>query len=153
MTIQDLGSVGEVVGAIATVGTLLYLAVQIRANTKATRAEARRNSVGTETTSYSSIVEHADVAALFQQGLADPKSLNPGERVRFEFLLAPFVAHSQLEYLEHQEGLRDVGTFDRNMGARLMFLRSPGGAAFWGRRRDYYDAGFQDYVDNFLARE
>ena len=30
MTIQDIGSVGELVGAIATVATLLYLAVQIR---------------------------------------------------------------------------------------------------------------------------
>ena len=30
MTIQDLGSIGELVGAVATVATLLYLAVQIR---------------------------------------------------------------------------------------------------------------------------
>ena len=31
MTIAELGSLGEIIGAIATVATLLYLAAQIRA--------------------------------------------------------------------------------------------------------------------------
>ena len=33
MTIFELGALGEFVGAIAVVGTLIYLAVQIRQNT------------------------------------------------------------------------------------------------------------------------
>lgn len=33
MTIQDLGSIGEIVAGLATVTTLVYLAIQIRANT------------------------------------------------------------------------------------------------------------------------
>ena len=33
MTIQDLGSIGELVAALATVATLAYLAIQIRQNT------------------------------------------------------------------------------------------------------------------------
>ena len=35
VTIQDLGSIGEFVAAIATVATLVYLAIQIRSNTAA----------------------------------------------------------------------------------------------------------------------
>ena len=34
MSIQDLGALGELVAAVATVATLLYLAVQIRQNNK-----------------------------------------------------------------------------------------------------------------------
>ena len=40
MTISELGSVGELIGAIATVATLLYLALQIRANTLADKYKA-----------------------------------------------------------------------------------------------------------------
>ena len=40
MTIQDLGNIGEVVAAVATVVTLVYLAIQIRANTNAVQAAA-----------------------------------------------------------------------------------------------------------------
>jgi hypothetical protein len=39
VTIQDLGSVGELVAAIATIATLAYLAVQIRHNTRHVRAQ------------------------------------------------------------------------------------------------------------------
>ena len=40
MTVQDLGSIGEFVAAIATLATLIYLALQIRQNTKTVRASA-----------------------------------------------------------------------------------------------------------------
>lgn len=43
MTIQDLGSMGEFVAAIATVATIIYLAVQIRQNSKAVRAQVRQS--------------------------------------------------------------------------------------------------------------
>ena len=38
MTIQQLGSIGEFVAAIATLATLIYLALQIRRNTAVARA-------------------------------------------------------------------------------------------------------------------
>ena len=43
VTFEDLGNLGEVVAAIATVATLIYLAVQIRASNRLARAEASRS--------------------------------------------------------------------------------------------------------------
>ncbi len=40
LTIQDWGAIGEILGAIAVVFTLIYLAWQIKLNSKATRANA-----------------------------------------------------------------------------------------------------------------
>jgi hypothetical protein len=37
MNVQDLGSLGELIAAFATLGTLIYLTVQIRQNTKAVK--------------------------------------------------------------------------------------------------------------------
>ena len=45
MTISELGSLGELVGALATVATLLYLAIQIRANTLATKRQALDDTI------------------------------------------------------------------------------------------------------------
>jgi hypothetical protein len=42
VTLQDLGSAGEFIAAIATVATLIYLAIQIRASNRLARAEASR---------------------------------------------------------------------------------------------------------------
>ena len=40
MTISDLGSIGELIAAAATVATLLYLALQVRANTNTAKYNA-----------------------------------------------------------------------------------------------------------------
>jgi|TARA_B110000116_G_scaffold211260_1_gene187053 hypothetical protein len=45
MTISELGSIGELIGAIATVATLLYLAFQIRANTEAAKYTAIKDII------------------------------------------------------------------------------------------------------------
>lgn len=109
MTLQDIAAMGEIAGAIATICTLLYLAIQIRDNTRAMRAEARRSDIMSEDSGYSSIVDSRDVAELFQNGPVDPSTLDRSDRIRFGSLLAPFISRVQLECLEHQEGLRKEG--------------------------------------------
>jgi hypothetical protein len=42
MNIQDIGSIGEFIAAIATLGTLFYLVLHIRASNRLYRAEAWR---------------------------------------------------------------------------------------------------------------
>ena len=44
MTIQDLGSLGELIAALATVLTLGYLALQLRQNAKALRSQTFQQS-------------------------------------------------------------------------------------------------------------
>jgi hypothetical protein len=153
VTLQDIGSIGELVGAIATVGTLLYLAVQIRANTRTIRADARRSDIIAESAGYASIVENAEVAERFQRGLADLQSLDSRDRIRFSFLLAPFIGRAQLEFLEHEEGMRDSVHFDRNLVSRLRFLRTPGGRDFWMEQEKSYHPSFEACVDDWLSRE
>ncbi len=43
MTLSDLGNIGESVGVIAVVVTLIYLAVQIRQNSATARAHIRQS--------------------------------------------------------------------------------------------------------------
>ena len=45
MTINELGSLGEIIGAVATISTLLYLALQIRSNTLPTRRQALDDTI------------------------------------------------------------------------------------------------------------
>ena len=43
MNIQDIGSLGEFIAAVATVATLVYLATQIRQNTKVAKAQLTKD--------------------------------------------------------------------------------------------------------------
>ena len=88
MTLQDLGSPGELIAAIATVATLVYLALQIRANTGALKVESRRSEMQGANTFLGSVVESPDVARIFREGLAEPQALSPDDSVRVSCLLS-----------------------------------------------------------------
>ena len=47
MTIQDWGAIGEILGAIATIATLIYLATQLRQNTRALQAASMDSTTQT----------------------------------------------------------------------------------------------------------
>jgi hypothetical protein len=68
MSIQELGSLGELVAAIATVFTLVYLALQIRENTKIVRSEASRSIRSDGAATFRMIAGDAIVAELFNRG-------------------------------------------------------------------------------------
>jgi hypothetical protein len=83
VTIQDLGSVGELVAAIATVATLIYLATQIRQNNKSL-AETTSAAINASYASINSrISSDEQFAELFVRGRQGLDALNPVEIERF----------------------------------------------------------------------
>lgn len=113
MSIHDLGSIGELVATIATVATLIYLALQIRENTMALRVEARRSEMQGASAYTSAIVGSPEVARILNAGLVDPTSLRPEEVTRFSFLLGNFLG-------------AEAGAFEESRGApKTVIIPSP----------------------------
>ena len=69
---QLLGNLGEFVGAIAVVATLIYLALQIRHNTAAQRTSSVWAMTQVFNQTHTSIVEHADVAEIMTRAREGP---------------------------------------------------------------------------------
>ena len=141
MTIEQAGSIGELIAAIATVATLGYLAVQIRASAAATRQESRRAARAASRASNLAIAENGDVAELLNKGLADFDSLTPRESTQFQFLFSELL-QTQLSMFEEPG---DAETNIRNSFGHL--LRAPGGRAYWERYADNYPADFRAHVE------
>ena len=45
MTIQDLGAIGELIASVGVVVSLIYLAVQVRQNTRGIRTSAHQHII------------------------------------------------------------------------------------------------------------
>ena len=148
MTIQDLGSIGELIAAIATIVTLLYLALQLRENTTAIRGEARRASRSSSGNANLAIAQDIKVAALFNAGLRDFDSLSPDEHTQFAFLLAEIVSAQQASHEEVVAGIlpkEHLSTLADSLGP---LIGSPGGHKWWKRYRRGYPSEFRKYVDD-----
>ena len=92
MTISELGSIGELVGAIATVATLLYLALQIRANTLSAKYSAINDIINRVIKWQSRIADTPDLMSSWKEGTQSYHSLNIEEQVRFTSIAVEMLA-------------------------------------------------------------
>jgi len=87
-----LGAVAEVVGAIGVIASLLYLAIQVKASTRASAVEAKLASSRMYTDFLALLVQSPELNDLMLRGRKDIKSLEHDEYLRFSNLA--FIAFS-----------------------------------------------------------
>src|ERR1700746_4049722 len=98
MNLNDLANIGQIVGAIGVMFTLVYLAIQIRGNTKGTSAQAR-HAISEFVLRISIFrAEHADRFAKIESGT----ELTEGDRQFQYWSPLQFLLHAET-YFHHHE--------------------------------------------------
>jgi len=151
VTIQDLGSIGELLAAVATIATLIYLARQLRANTAAVQGDARRAHRGASSATNLLIASDTELSALFNAGLRDFSALSPEHHTQFTFLMTELIGSWQAAYEEFESEIVDEKPLQRHSAAHVPFLRMPGGRKWWDTYGSRYPSTFRDYVDSQIA--
>ena len=151
VTIQDLGSIGEFVAAIATIVTLVYLAAQVRQNTRALRSSTFQGISEQMAQNVEPIVYHAEVADVLAKGFSGLGALIPGERIRFQAVLVMSFRRMEAVYVQ-----AEIGSIDRELTRgfeRSMFsmLYGPGAAEWWETAKVTFTSSFSDHVDSWLV--
>lgn len=156
MTLQDLGSIGELVGGIAVVVSLVYLGVQIRHNTRGLEQNADlmrlsfEESIRRDAIEFrSAIALDGELSSIWRRGLGPKSELETAEWVRFELLMANVVAILRAQFDAERRGL-----YPANRGVYFKAVAaSPGFRRWWGRRGIRDDGEFGAYVDALRPAE
>ena len=148
MSIQELGSVGEVVAAIATLVTLAYLAFQIRQNTKVARAELTKDLFLTSRSALFEIAANEDLARIN----AEVMGRTDVEAHRKYMLVNSFFRLYELYFNLASQGLLDPAIGDSYERVMRLFVRVDTFAAWWEEARQLeYQGDFAAHVDSILA--
>ena len=160
MSWQDLGSIGEMISAVAVVVSLIYLAFQIRQNTnqidqntEAARATAFDSSMAQLGAARQAILENEDVAQIYYEGSIDPDSLSDHDRLRYRLIV-----HNILSSIWNVQTQAKVGGLaTETWEAQLMILKrmmsSKGVRWFWSNYRGEFGETFQKEVAGILSTE
>ena len=109
-TLQALGNLGEFVGALGVVVSLVYLAQQMQQNTTSVRAASFNSMVQNSIHLLEHSFRDSEFAAFLHRAQSDPSALSPAERVRWDaYMTAVFRHFGNLVY-QHR-----VGALDRQM--------------------------------------
>ncbi|MFT4560578.1 MAG: hypothetical protein ACI9BW_000312 [Gammaproteobacteria bacterium] len=151
MNLQDVGSIGELVGAVATVGTLVYLAIQVRRNTQALQASSVQNMLdGPRDRIVAPTIQNREVADIHARGLSSFEDLDETEQTRFTFLLIEHVVQFENVKNLHQRRL----VTDENYATWLIyvgaFIRTPGGSVAWPQVANVVDKGAAKALETHL---
>ena len=138
---QFLGGVGEFVGAIAVVATLIYLTRQMRQNTAGLRASAYQTWVAATTAHLGVSQSSAPLARTILQGLEEPAGLGEDNWLQFAFWCQQFVLITEATFHLHQDGIISDSIFEKEFQRTASLLATPGGSEWWeaGARTQFSD--------------
>jgi hypothetical protein len=142
VTIEDLGSLGELIAAIATVITLGYLALQIRANTRSLRLAAQESTTAGSSRFRDALIRDPEVAALWNRALADYDGLPSDERVRALSMFQEVFYTAQVVFHRYREGVLPEQTWRIYIPGLRSILRNPGAQQWWKRAERFLDPEF-----------
>ena len=102
MDLTQLADLGELIGGIAVLVTLIYLAAQVRQNTKSTRYLATQSLVAGQAESNFLMAGNDGLAAIIQDATVNGQidRLEPHAQMRFSTF--PIGIYSQVDFAYHQ---------------------------------------------------
>lgn len=106
MNLEQLANIGEILGAIGVIASLIYVGYQVKETRKAVRAATAqaRTDLGVQLISsrYTS-----DIADLLVKSTDDPNALTKSDRFKLKSFFSAHVRHCQNLFYQQQHGLLD----------------------------------------------
>ena len=145
MSIEDLGSIGELVAAIATIATLIYLAIQIKQNTRAVKSATFQNITTEMANNVEPIMSSADLAAIIVKGTTTPSSLTPEERIRMAAMFLATFRRMESVFVQNQLGSIEDDLMEGFEVSMTSILKTQFG-------REWWDNAKATFYEPFVAR-
>lgn len=147
MNWDAIGAISELIGAVAVVVTLIYLAVQIRQNTRAIRLDTGHAITEEFRGMFALMAEHKELADLVHKAAADPSAITGVDKVRYYGLNGNFIRALENAYIQWSEGALDMRHWEGMKRMLSDYARLPGFQEFWRDRKHWFSDDFQQFMD------
>jgi len=149
MNWEAISAVGEILGAVAVVVTLFYLALQIRQNTKVARAETTKDLYLASRAAIMDLAASPDLAETW----AEIRGMPDAASARRWALFQSFFRLYELQHSLSRQGLLDEDIADSYERVIRMFGGSSGFAEYWETSKGTFNPRFASFVDKLLDRQ
>lgn len=149
MNWNAIGAMGEILGAVGVIITLIYLARQIRQNTRATRLATAQSISAAARDWNRPLLLDPELAWTFQVGTEDPTKLDEKEQARFIELCFSLFRMFEDAHYQHQQGALDADIWKGYERLYATYAKAPGFQAYWKRRKETFRPEFRDFIDGY----
>ena len=150
--LQYLANLGEVVGAVVVILSLIYLAIQVRQNTQAQRTENYSRALDRLASMQSMLSQDGDTSAIFSKAVVDTSKLTPQERLRFTWSMYEAFGAFEFMFLASRTDAIPNEVWERWSSGVAWWLSFPGVQTWWRARPGPFTESFTAFVE-CLIRE
>lgn len=151
MNWEAISAIGEIVGATAVVVSLLYLAVQVRQNTKVARAATRTALARDQQAAASDLVTGDDMARIFHAHI-NGEDVEPHQMIRLQaraYRDFRFWDNAHYQFREGMLSAEEWNGIRENLKQLLLYVKAY--RTYWDGERTSYSTRFQEEVDRMLT--
>lgn len=148
--LKKIALILEILGGVAILISLIFVGIQLKANTKATRSSTATATIGTMTDWYVTMGTNAEASASFWRFLANPESMTKEEQLQHIYNLhGLFLTFQNSYYLAKEETLDE--RIPESLNQVVIGVKDqPGFQLFWKARKSIFFKEYRDYVDEIL---
>ena len=143
MNWEAISAIGQIVGGLAVVVSLIYLAREIRSNARS----ARVASLHDINRWFGELIEHPHLGELYYRGIHDFESLQNGDLVRFSMLMDQLFYIYQEMYYQQLEGHLDQRVWGMTEAPIRELIGYPGIQAWWRQRSHWFSEEFLNHIN------
>lgn len=152
MSLDQGALLAEIIGAVAVVASLIYLAVELRRQSKLNRLASGNDLAAQWSGLMISMHDSAELTEIWLKGTRDFESLDPVSKLRFGAFFGRFLRNSDALYFRVLDKTLDP-TIWRGIERTIRdLLCLPGSQAWWETRKHWYTDDFQSLVSDLIAR-
>jgi len=151
MNWDAIGAVGELLGAIAVVVTLAYLAVQIRQNTSAVKASSHHAITDSFNSISVRIFQDPDVARIWRLGNVSFSSLSEDEQVSYAFMMISYMRVFETLYYQRNIGTMEEQLFVAEEQTLRWAVSLAGFVEWWEANPISFSVEFREYIARLIT--
>lgn len=151
MNWDAIGAIGEIVGAIAVVISLVYLASQIQLSNRASRRAAEQNLIDNQRIWLGRLSENEQLSDIWLRGSRNDPNLTEIEWIRFGSLCNEVTINWERSFLLANDGDVSVSIIERDSRTRRQLIGSPGYKKWFASRKFALTEEFANLVEKELA--
>lgn len=144
-------AIGEIIGAIAVVISVIYLAVQVQKQTEETKLSATRDLASLGDQVIDRINSDLKLTAIYRNAVQNYDELSDDERLWAALIFQRFTRVMEQQVLHLKKENSDPIYFESFRRVYFDGVRFPGYQQWWVNSADLFSDEFQDYVNKLIV--
>ena len=147
MDIMELGAIGELVGGVAVIASLLYVGLQVQQSNRIAKAESARAQIYAYNAEFLSPLSDPDQMQLFRDGVRDFAALDDNSKAVFHAHVMKVFNLGHMDFTLKRQGMITEYTSSSYQAWCARIIRTPGLDEWWDGTKRALPAAYVQFLE------